>query len=295
MTLNPTGTQYEISHGRYGAVVTEVGAALRSVTADGRELLWTFGPDEPAQHSQGQQLLPWPNRIADGRYQFNGRSQQLPINEVPRNTALHGLNTGRAWELVSHDAQSVVQRHTLYPERGWSGVLTATITHSLDDEGLRVRVDVVNDGTEPLPYGYGVHPYFEFGDLTDVELLLPFDQELDVDPERLLPRAVVPISDEFDFRTPRPLGAVELDTAFTAPNSGAWTVELRSPDRTLQIWADETLPWIQVYTTRPDRHAIAVEPMTCGPDAFNEGPTHDGLIRLEPGESASSTWGLRAV
>lgn len=295
MTLQPSGTQYEISHGRYRAVCTEVGATLRSVTVDGRELLWTFGPDEPAQHSQGQQLLPWPNRIADGRYEFNGKTEQLPVNEIPRNTALHGLNAGRAWELVSHDADTVVQRHTLFPERGWSGVLTATITHSVSDDGLRVQVDVVNDGTTPLPYGYGVHPYFEFGDLTDVELLLPFDKELDVDPDRLLPRAVVPTSAEFDFRAARPLGDVELDTAFTAPRDAHWAVELRGPDRALQVWADETLPWVQVYTTRPDRHAIAVEPMTCGPDAFNEGPTHDGVIRLAPGESTNSVWGVRAL
>ncbi|TRY16598.1 aldose 1-epimerase family protein [Tessaracoccus rhinocerotis] len=295
MTLQPTGTQYEISHGRYRAVVTEVGATLRSITVDGQELLWTFGPDEPAQHSQGQQLLPWPNRIADGRYEFDGRTEQLPVNEFPRNTALHGLNTGRAWELVSHDADSVVQRHTLFPERGWSGVLTATITHTVGTDGLRVRVDVVNDGTTALPYGYGVHPYFEFGDLADVTLLLPFDEELDVDAERLLPRAVVPISEEFDFREARPLGEVELDTAFTSPRDASWAVELRGPDRAVQVWADETLPWVQVYTTRPERHAVAVEPMTCGPDAFNEGPTHAGMIRLEPGGSASSVWGVRAL
>lgn len=295
MTLQPTGTQYEISHGRHGAVITEVGAALRSVTVDGRELLWTFAADEPARNSQGQQLLPWPNRIADGSYEFDGRVEQLPVNEIPRNTALHGLNAGRAWELVSHDATSVVQRHTFYPERGWSGTLTATITHSVDDEGLRVQVDVVNDGTVPLPYGYGVHPYFEFGDLSEVTLLLPFDKELDVDPERLLPKGIIPISEDFDFRTARRLGDVELDTAFTGPREARWAVELHGPEHALQVWADETLPWVQVYTTRPDRHAIAVEPMTCGPDAFNEGPTHDGMIRLEPGSSASSVWGVRGL
>lgn len=293
MTLLPTGSQYEISHGRYAVVVTEVGATLRSLTVDGVELLWTFGPDEIPQASQGKQLLPWPNRVADGTYRFDGRDEQLDISEVPRNTALHGLNAGRAWELVSHDQGRVVQRHTFYPEAGWSGILTATITHTIDDHGLHVEVHAVNEGQTPLPYGYGVHPYFEFGDLADVTLSLPFDEELSVDPERLLPLSVGRVSAERDFRTPRALGGVEFDTAFTSPTSAAWTVAATGPARTVEVWADETLPWVQVYTTRPERHAIAVEPMTCGPDAFNEGPTHGGLITLAPGESSRSVWGVR--
>lgn len=294
MTLNPTGQQYEISQGRYTAVICEVGATLRSLRLDDAELLWTFQPEEVPVGSQGKQLLPWPNRVADGTYTFGGEEQQLDISEVPRNTALHGLNAGRAWELVSHDAGSVVQRHTFYPEAGWPGILTATITHSLSDDGLRVAVSVVNDGATPLPYGYGVHPYFEFGDLAEVTLKLPFEQELSVDPERLLPEGIVPISETLDFREGGELGDAEFDTAFTAPTEPVWTVELRGGGRHLEIWADETLPWVQVYTTRPQRHAIAVEPMTCGPDAYNEGPTHGGLITLAPGEVSSSVWGVRA-
>ncbi|MCC2593129.1 aldose 1-epimerase family protein [Tessaracoccus sp. OS52] len=295
MTVLPTGAQYEITHGRYAAVTTEVGATLRSLSVDGEELLWTFGPDEIPRSSQGLQLLPWPNRIADGAYRFAGSDQQLPINEVERNTALHGLNAGRAWELVAHTSDTVVQRHTFHPEPGWPGTLTASITHSLDDEGLRVEVQVVNDGASPLPYGYGVHPYFEFGNLSEVELLLPFEQELTVDPARLLPVSVEPISAERDFRAARPLAEVEFDTAFTGPQSAEWAVELRGPARVVSIWADETLPWVQVYTTRPERHAIAVEPMTCGPDAFNEGPTHAGMITLAPGQESRSVWGVRAT
>lgn len=295
MTLNPTGDQYEISHGRYTVVVTEAGATWRSLQVDGRELLWTFDSDGIPVGSQGRQLLPWPNRIADGAYTFAGIEHQLDITEPDRNTALHGLNAGRAWELVSHDASSVVQRHTFYPENGWDGILTATITHSLSDDGLRVEVHVVNDGAIPLPYGYGTHPYFEFGDLSEVTLHLPFDSELAVDRDRLLPLSLEPVSAERDFRTPRWLADVEFDTAFASPSETAWTVELRGPEHGIQVWADESLPWVQVYTTRPERHAVAVEPMTCGPDAFNAGPTHDGLITLAPGQNATSIWGVRVV
>lgn len=294
MSLHPTGDQYEIGMDGFRVVVTEVGATLRSVRVNGRELLWTFAEDEIPTNSQGLQLLPWPNRVADGAYTFNGVDEQLDITEVERNTALHGLNAGRAWELVSHDATSVVQRHTFYPENGWSGILTATISHRVTPEGLRVEVEVVNDGSSPLPYGYGVHPYFEFGDLTDVELLLPFETELRVDPERLLPRSLEDVSDGFDFREARPLRDAEFDTAFRTAGSG-WFVDLRGPHHGLQVWADATLPWVQVYTTRPGRHAVAVEPMTCGPDAYNSGPTHADLITLAPGESSTHVWGIRPL
>ncbi len=292
---NPTGTQYEISAGRYTAVITEVGAMCRSLVADGRELLFTFGPDESPSNSQSKELLPWPNRVADGRYMFDGVEYQLAVNEIERNTALHGLNDGRAWELVSQSDTEVVQRHTFYPEPGWPGLLVAEITHRLSEDGMTVVVRVTNDGNSDLPYGYGTHPYFEFGDLTDVELSLPFDKELIVDDERLLPIRVDDVTAEHDFREARGLGDAVFDTAFTAPRSPQWAVTMRGASHGVEVWADETLPWVQVFTTRPDRHAIAVEPMTCGPDAYNEGPTHDGVIRLAAGEEHVATWGVRAV
>lgn len=294
MTLLPTGRQYEIRHGRYAVAVTEVGATLRSIRIDGREVLQTFQPDGVPLHSQGKQLLPWPNRIADGAYTFAGTRQQLPVNEIDRNTALHGLNDGRAFELVSHTADSVTQRHTFYPERGWPGTLTATITHSVSDDGLRVEVSAVNDGTAPLPYGYGVHPYFAFDDLAEVTLGLPFDEELTVDPVRLLPIRIDAVSVDHDFRTPRRLGDVAFDTAFSSPSTPDWEIDLADGSHGVRVWGDSSTPWVQVFTT-PERDAIAVEPMTCGPDAFNEGPTHDGMITLAPGAATTAAWGVRAL
>ena len=292
MTTNPTGEQYSISHGRHAAVVTEVGASLRSLRVDGQEWLWTFAANQVPQGSQGRQLLPWPNRIRDGRYSFDGAEYQLPITEVPRHVAIHGLNEGFAWELVSHTHAQVVQQHTFHPEEGWPGVLTATITHSMSASGLQVDVDVVNDGDASLPYGYGVHPYFAFPDVDTVELELPFADELQVDEDRLLPVALAPITHGKDFRAARRLGQTVFDTAFTGPTEPRWTVRLTGTQHTEEVWGGEMMPWVQIYT-RPERDAVAVEPMTCGPDAFNDGPTHDGLVVLSPGQRHTSTWGVR--
>lgn len=293
MSMHPTGQQYTISRGRYTAVVTEVGATLRSLTVDGQEWLWTFGADEAPSGSAGRQLLPWPNRIRDGRYTFDGTQYQLPISEVPRNVALHGLDESAAWELIHQSDTSVVQRHTFHPQAGWPGTLTVTLDHTMTDGGLVVVAHVDNNGATNAPYGYGVHPYFAFDDVNEVVLELPFASELQVDPERLLPLEVTEVGGAKDFRSARKLGNVELDTAFTGPTTADWVARMVGSGHTVEVWGTASVPWVQLYT-RPERDALAVEPMTCGPNAFNEGPTHDGLVVLAPGDSHVATWGIRA-
>lgn len=291
MNQQPTGHQYEISHGRYTAVLTEVGANLRSLSLDGRELLWTFEAHEAPLDYQGAQLAPWPNRIADGRYDFDGQEHQVPINEPERHTALHGLVHDKSFELVEHTSSSVTQRVLLTEEDGWPFRLLVEIRHGLGDDGLLVDVTAANVGDRPLPYGYGVHPYFAFP-LDQLTLELPFNRELLVDPDRLLPLEIAPVTAEHDFTSARPLGDAVFDTAFTAPRVPHWEVGLVGPEHTVRVWGDASTPWVQVFT-HPDRHTIAVEPMTCGPDAFNPGPTRGERIVLTPGESTACRWGVR--
>lgn len=291
--MHPTGEQYSISNGRYSATITEVGATLRSLMVDGREWLWAFGENDVPSASQGRQLLPWPNRIRDGRYTFNGTEYQLPISEVPRNNATHGLDRSVAWELVHHSDKKIAQRHTFYPRPGWPGTLTVTLHHNMTDDGLMVIAQVDNNGDSDAPYGYGMHPYFVFDDVNEVTLELPFASVLRVDEDRLLPQEIVPVSGQFDFRAGGKVGDTVLDTAFTNPTQERWTTRLHGSDHTVEMWGDKTVPWVQVYT-RPERDALAVEPMTCGPDAFNEGPTHADLVVLAPGEMHVATWGVRA-
>jgi len=49
--------------------------------------------------------------------------------------------------------------------------------------------------------------------------------------------------------------------------------------------------FLQVYTP-PHRKSIAIEPMTCAPNAFNN---EQGLIILAPFESFSASWGISMV
>lgn len=295
----PSGEQYQISGGGHVATVTEVGATLRTLHRDGVELIKGFGAEDVVEQGRGQQLLPWPNRIRDGRWTWRGRSLQLPISEVPRSTALHGLVRWLPWQLVDHQTDHVTQRVLLRPQDGWPTTLEAILTHRVDQDGLTVDLVVVNPCDDDLPFGYGAHPYLTVGetDPGEVELTVPARRHLAVDPERLLPTGIETVSGDRDLRSGRLLAGVALDTAFTdlATEDGRWTVRLRHGSRTTEMWGDAVFGWVQVYNGGPADGGIAVEPMTCGPDAFNTGPTHAGLIVLKPGQRFAGSWGIRGT
>jgi aldose 1-epimerase len=294
----PTGEQYEIIFGTQRAVVTEVGATLRSFSVDGRDVVRGFDVAEPSSAGRGQNLIPWPNRIRDGRYVFNGVSQQLALSEPDRHNAIHGLVTYVPWVLIDKQADAVTNRVRIYPQHGWPGTLEATITHRISAQGLTVRVEATNIGTEDLPFGYGAHPYLTVGESTvdDLALSVPAASYLEVD-DRLLPVRISSVAGTaYDLRGGPVLGSVNLDTALTdlhRGSDGRWRVVLVLGERSVELWGDEAMHWVQVFTGGPSRQSsIAVEPMTCGPDAFNLGPTHHHLRVLGAGETFVGEWGI---
>lgn len=295
---NPTGEQYEIVAGAHRAVVTEVGATLRAYTVDGRDVVRGFEADEVIKGGRGMQLLPWPNRIRDGRYPFAGTTQQLALTEPKRHNAIHGLARHVVWTVTDQDADAITQRVRIYPQPGWPGTVEATITHQVSERGLQVTVRATNIGSTEVPFGYAAHPYLTVGEETvdEVSVTVPAASYLEVD-DRLLPAQITPVEGtEQDLRGGTPLGSTNLDTAYTdleRDEDGRWRVKLALGERQAELWGDASLTWIQIFTGESFRNlSIAVEPMTCGPDAFNEGPTHDGMIVLAPGKSHLSRWGI---
>ncbi|WP_375426417.1 aldose 1-epimerase family protein [uncultured Friedmanniella sp.] len=295
---NPTGEQYEIVSGKHTAVVTEVGATLRTYTVDGRHVVRGFEAEDVIKGGRGQQLLPWPNRIRDGKYSFGGTAQQLSLTEPKRHNAIHGLARHAVWTVTEQAADSITQRVRIYPESGWPGIIEAQVTHQVSERGLQVTVRATNIGSADVPFGYACHPYLTVGEETvdEVAITVPAASYLEVD-DRLLPVRVSPVDGlEQDLRGGKPLGATNLDTAYTnldRDEDGRWRVRLSLGERQAELWGDATMTWIQIFTGENFRNlSIAVEPMTCGPDAFNEGPTHDGMLVLAPGKSYTGRWGV---
>jgi aldose 1-epimerase len=294
----PTGEQYEIVSGAHRAVVTEVGATLRGFSVDGRDVVRGFGLDEMSTAGRGQNLVPWPNRIRDGRYTFNGVTHQLALTEPARHNATHGLARYAPWVLVDKKSDTVTNHVRIHPQPGWPGTLDTRITHRVGEDGLAVTVEATNVGDGELPFGYGAHPYLTVGESTvdEVALTLPAASYLEVD-DRLLPIKISPVdSTAYDLRGGAVLGSLTLDTAMTdlaRDSDGRWRVKLVLGDRYAEVWGDETMRWVQIFTGGPHRDwSIAVEPMTCGPDAFNAGPTNGDMKVIAPGETVVGQWGI---
>jgi len=298
-----TGAQYELAAGDYRAVVTELGAGLRELSRDGAPVVLSYPADELPFAADGQLMLPWPNRVDGGRYRFRGAGYQLDLSETGNGNAIHGLTRFAAWVPVRHDADSVTLRHAPHGYAGYPFSLEIVAAYRLAaGTGLHVTISATNRGKQAAPYGFGQHPYLTVGTvaLDEWELTLPATQWLPVDQRGIPSGAVRDIEGTVaDFRQPRAIGPARLDhplTGLARDGDGRAWARLRSGAAEVSLWAGPDCPWLQVFTSDPfggDRHrkAIAIEPMSCPPNAFVSG---DGLIVLEPGETVAHSWGIQA-
>jgi aldose 1-epimerase len=296
----PTGEQWQLSTGADVLTVVEVGGGLRTWTRDGVDLLAGYEAGDPCTSGRGQQLIPWPNRIRDGRYRHDGVEHQLALTEVDLGNASHGLVRWAPWHLVERTDSSLTVGHRLFPQPGWDWHLDSTTTYAVSADGLTVTVRVTNLGEGRAPFGYGAHPYIAIGDVPvgEVEVVVPGSDYVEVD-DRLIPTGTSAVAGSpFDFRERRAIGSQRLDTAYTGLEvvDGRWTVTVAAPGRpVVDVWAQaQSLPWAQVFSGKaeadqPGAHGIAVEPMSCPPDAFNSG---DSLVELGAGQTWTGTWGI---
>lgn len=296
----PSGEQLVIENGGYRAVVTECGAGLRELGYGGRPLVEGYLEDTMASGGRGQLLLPWPNRIRDGRYRFADRDHQLPLSEVGRGHASHGLVRWAAWRPVEVSGDAVSLDHRLMAQPGYPWTLDLSVRYAVSDEGLAVTVTATNRAASPAPFAAGAHPYLLVGPgpVDAWELTVPARTALATD-DRKIPTGRVDVAGgESDFRVGRLIGDTVLDTAYTdldRDDDGRASVLLRGPDGGVELWMDRSHRWLQVYTAddlTPPRGALAVEPMTAPPDAFNSG---EDLLVLEPGATTTLVWGIRAL
>jgi aldose 1-epimerase len=296
----PSGKQIEIVHGDQQAVVVEVGGGLRTYSAGGRELLDGYRVDEMSSSGRGQVLIPWPNRIEDGSYEFGGRRHQLPLDDVEEQHAIHGLVRWTAWTVAERSADRVVMEHMLHPRPGYPFSLAISIEYALSDDELHVKTTARNLGAQACPYGCGAHPYLAVAAPSVDSLLLRVPGRTVLrSNERGIPVGRGSVRDtEYDFRRPTPIGATKLDNCFTdleRDDDGRARIELRDPERAdrLVLWMDEAYPYVMLFAGDPlpdvNRRSLAVEPMTCPPNAFRTG---EALIHLEPGRACTSRWGI---
>lgn len=304
----PSGEQFEIAAGGYEAVVTESGAALRTLSYADRPLVDGFAADEMSPGGRGQLLMPWPNRVRDGKFSFGGRDLQLALTEPKRSNASHGLARWAAWTLEEHTPNSVSLVLRVMAQTGYPWAVDLHVLYDLSADGLTVTQTATNLSGEAAPYACGAHPYLSVGAarngaIDDLELTLPAGTRVLTD-DRLIPTETVPVDEEHDFRTGRAIGAVQLNEAYgdLVRVDGIATTTLRDPrdGHGVALWVDDKIPWLLLYSADDvpgkERRSLAVEPMTAPADAFNSGVD---LVTLapagSPGDELSVTWGIRAL
>lgn len=299
-----SGTQFELVCGDQRAVIASVGASLRSYTVAGRNLVVPFAADELRPAYRGATVAPWPNRVVDGTYRFAGETHQLPLTEVARGHALHGFTPWHEFVLRDHTENRITLVAQLEAQAGYPWRIEIETTYLLDDLGLTQRVTATNIGTGTAPYGVCPHPYLVAGEgrVDDWELTLPAASVLEVTPDRLIPTQLAPVSIDpprFDFRRARRIGDAAIDHAYTdleRDSAGLARVELRAGATGVAMAWDTQCPWLQIHTAdlgdaslAGHRAGLAVEPMTCAPNAFNAG-SEVGLVTLAHGETHEAGW-----
>jgi len=290
-----SGARFTIADGGYRAEVAEVGAALAGFWQDDEPVTVECRPDQLPPKSTGCVLVPWPNRIRDGRYHFDGVDYQLPLTEPATSNASHGLVKWARWQCLEQTAASVLMGFDVVPQTGYPFQIRLRLRYSVAaGSGLSVRLEATNVGSAAAPFGAGFHPFLDLAEhpLDDAELLIPAETVLRAD-EQQIPVDRLPVAGTaFDLRRLRPIGELRLDHGF-ADLTGSVAV-LRTERRRLELHWDSAFHYLQVFTPpaiTPGRNAVAIEPMSCPANAFNSGA---GLVRLAPDQEWAGSWGLTA-
>lgn len=304
MPASPTADQITISGGGTEAVIVTLGAALRTLTQDGSPLVDGFSAEEPIPYGRGTLCIPWPNRIRKGVYTWDGVEIQASINEPSRDAAIHGLVRWAIWDVRAQTADSVTLGYRLCPQDGYPFLVDFEIVYAVGAAGLRADLTATNMGTAAAPYGFATHPYLRVAEhhIDDCLLQLSAKNVLLTD-ILLMPTELIGVSGtQYDFTTAAPLVDRDLDNAYSGIDVGAdglsWST-LWGPggaDATSMWWVAEGCGWFQVCTgdafPLPEwrRRGVALEPMTCPPNAFQTG---EDVRRIEPGDEVTVTWGIQ--
>lgn len=305
--LPPSGRQLVIGRGSTRAVVTEVGGSIRELTMGDEPLLWPYPIEAISSGGRGQVLFPWPNRTEDGAYEFEGTSCQAALDEPEHHNAIHGLVRWLRWAVAEESAASVRLGCAVSPQPGYRWRVALDLTYTVTEGGLHVSARILNESSRPAPVGLGFHPYLDAGPggVDGCSLTVPALCRLVAD-ERGLPRRTEDVAGTgYDLREGASLLGLQLDDCYTGLSDGplsagapgaTWEVQLTAADgRRRGLWAGEGFGYVMCYTgdTLPPadrRRAVAVEPMTCPPNALRSG---ESLIVLPPGGQWTGSYGIR--
>lgn len=274
---NPVFDHFHFSEAGFSCkVFPNLGGSIQELKVEGIAIIKSISLDESGLDNYRTTypsaiLFPFPNRVAQGKYSFNGEQFQLSINEPGFNNAIHGLVSDKRFTVEEVDNRSISMRYMHDSSHGFPFPYKFVITYSFSEKGLTLGFEATNLGTQSFPFGMGWHPYFE---------LTNYDQcSVDFSAEKKYVNndKMVPLDSEIYSEECIDLTKVELDSAYKLRNG---RIVLNSPHYQLQMEVPEDC-YLQLYTPK-SRTTLAIEPMTCIADAFNN---RVGLRELSSGGS----------
>ena len=300
----PSGEQIAIAHGDQRAVITEVGATLRTYVQGGVPVVEGYAGDEVPVGAHGQVLYPWPNRLSAEPWDFSERTGRPTVDIVEQVAAIHGLVRWRPFRVESVNQNRCALSLLLHPTPAYPFASSVEVAYHLGSMGLTVTTTVKNLDEVAIPFGLGFHPYLAVTTPTieGSTLAVPARAFVAVNERQLPTGEILPVSNHtLDFTAPKSLNGHELDvtyTELTRDDYGMATVTLMDKDEgCVELSMDRNFPYVQIYTGDRLGHgrrrtSVAVEPMTCPPDALRSGKD---LVVLQPGQHWAGSWRMRRL
>jgi aldose 1-epimerase len=289
-----SGGEYRIEFQDLRATVTSVGATLREFTKDSVPILWSQDLDALPSGSSGQVLAPWPNRLANGVYVFNGISAKAALDEPDRGNAIHGLVRWLDWRVEYQERTRVKMSCTLAPQPAYPFMLSLALLYEIGPRGLTVRIQAESPGAAGAPFGIGLHPYFlaALQGLAGSRLVVPATRHLRLDAKGI-PTGEADLDGELVALATADGLALDdqvLDDCFAGlarDENGVATVRFLpggGPIAEVTMRLDKSFGYVMCYTgdtlgANDRRRAVAIEPMTCPPNALASGV---GVVSLGP-------------
>jgi aldose 1-epimerase len=289
-------TDVVVSAGEARLAVNLRGGGLRRLVVGDWDVIDGYPAGAVTAGWPGAVLVPWPNRVRNGRWTWRGRELQLDVHSSDEPNAIHGLVAWQPWTVLERTASAAGVGTVLEPHPGYPFRLAVAVDYDLSPDRLAVTTRVRNLGAEVAPVGLGMHPYLhvganEDGGIGGAELTVAARTALETDGG--LPTGG---SHRFHGDVGR-IGHRVFDTPLTdlqRDDDGWARLRLRGPLGELELAVDGSWPWLQIYTgdhmpVGQRRRSLAVELITCPPNALADDAD---LIELEPGDDWSGTWTL---
>lgn len=279
------------SHARFACIPAK-GCLAAALQLDGVDLIYGYREGQeldilPAYRSCI--LAPFPNRIRNGKYTFEGKTYQFPKNDVDLDHGLHGFVWNKAFDLKTEFLGDELELCFTYDYDGAQAYypfpFNLSLTYYIEGDAFRFKIDCTNNGDGNMPIGLGWHPYFK--QAGKIESLLHFENEGKVE----IDQTMIPIGSlkAKDFVNEQ-IDDLLLDNSFKLKqlpeDEAQLSIHFRNgktwdKDKVLYLYAEEGLEYFHFYKNQ-NMNAIAIEPMSCNIDAFNNG---EGLQVLHPGQT----------